>query len=101
MIYPVDIATQRLDNRGLYSSPSESVAVFVKRRVFTCGGFSVSPAHSLPLTSSRLQDKKAHREKLRENLGRAGERRKSGACKGRFSLATESGVVIRSVELVI
>ena len=57
-------------------------------------GVSQSRRLTVPLTSSRLQDKKAHREKLRENLGRAGERRKSGACKGRFSqwfsLATES-----------
>ena len=53
-------------------------------------GVSQSRGLTVPLASSRLQDKKAHREKLRENLGRAGERRVSGACKGWFSLASES-----------
>ena len=48
-------------------------------------GVSQSRRLTVPLTSSRLQDEKAYPEKLRENLGRAGERRKSGACKAGFN----------------
>ena len=57
---------------------------------FVLVGVSQSRRLTVPLASSRLQDKNAHREKLRENLGRAGERRVSGACKVWFLLATES-----------
>ena len=47
-------------------------------------GVSQSRRLTVPLTSSRLQDKKAHREKLRETLGELGRDGKVEPVKAGF-----------------